>query len=37
MKHIINDSPHLKSYELKDNFPVVIRVRKFDEPAAKEF
>ena len=37
MKHTINESPHLKSYELKENFPVVIRVRNFNPVTAKEF
>ena len=37
MKHIINASPLLKEYSLKDNFPVIIRVRNFNEAAAKTF
>ena len=37
MKHIINASPLLKEFSLKDGFPVVIRVRNFNEPAAKIF
>jgi len=37
MKVIKNISPLLKDKELIDNLPVVLRVRKFDETAAKEF
>ena len=37
MKHIINASPLLKEYTLKDGFPVVIRVRNFNEVAARDF
>tara|TARA_B100000287_G_scaffold103968_1_gene96196 strand:+ start:549 stop:1160 length:612 start_codon:yes stop_codon:yes gene_type:complete len=37
MKHIINASPLLKEYTLKDGFPVVIRVRNFNEVTAKDF
>lgn len=37
MNVITNFSPLLKEPKLIDNLPVVIRVRKFDEVAAKEF
>tara|TARA_Y100001963_G_scaffold159740_1_gene264930 strand:- start:2476 stop:3081 length:606 start_codon:yes stop_codon:yes gene_type:complete len=37
MNVIKNFSPLLKDKEFIDNLPVVIRVRKFDEVAAKEF
>ena len=37
MNVITNFSPLLKEPKLIDNLPVVIRVRKFDETAAKEF
>jgi ATP-dependent Clp protease protease subunit len=37
MNVIINFSPLLKDKELIDDLPVVIRVKKFDESAAKEF
>ena len=37
MKHIIKASPLLKDYDLRDNFPVVIRVRNFNEATAKDF
>ena len=37
MKHIINASPLLKDYDLRDDFPVVIRVRNFNEVTAKDF
>jgi ATP-dependent Clp protease protease subunit len=37
MKYIINASPLLKDYDLRDNFPVVIRVRNFNDATAKDF
>ena len=37
MKHVTTISTLLKSHEFSDDFPIVIRVRKFDESAAKEF
>ena len=37
MNHIISASPLLKDYDLREDFPIVIRVRKFDENMAKEF
>ena len=37
MNVIKNISPLLKDKEFVDNLPVVLRVRKFDEAAAKEF
>ena len=37
MKHIINASPLLEDFDLRDNFPVVIRVRNFNDVTAKDF
>ena len=37
MKHIIKASPLLKDYDLREDLPVVIRVRGFNESAAKDF
>ena len=37
MKYIINASPLLKDYDLRDDFPVVIRVRNFNDVTAKDF
>jgi ATP-dependent Clp protease protease subunit len=37
MKHIINASPLLEDFDLRDDFPVIIRVRNFNDVTAKDF
>tara|TARA_Y100001973_G_C5200140_1_gene337021 strand:+ start:1288 stop:1893 length:606 start_codon:yes stop_codon:yes gene_type:complete len=37
MNYIFNKDPMIKDLDLHDNFPVIIRVRSFNEAAAKEF